>query len=116
MITVGLTAVASNSNINSLVDTEIFYRSEGSLTAVNSPVPVTKWHLHVILWANTPDIPQRGLQKFETEDGMWARGFSYGASNSFGPWSKVANYKSGLVESVNSLTGVVTVTLNTTGT
>lgn len=114
-ITVAVSAVASNSNLNNLVDTEIRYRSEGSTTAVNAPVAATKWHLEVILWSNTPDIPQRGLQKFETEQGLWTRSFSYGASNSFGPWTKAASYTTGVVESVNSATGVVTVTLQTSG-
>jgi len=103
--------VASNSNLNSLTDQDSLFRSEGSLTAVNAPVSATKWFLTVYLWANTPDIPQRGLQKFETEDGLWTRSFSYGASTSFGAWTKAASYNSDIVESVNSATGAVIISL-----
>lgn len=110
------TAVASNSNLNSLVGGGVFYRSTGSLTAVNAPVGATKWFLTDITWGDGPDVPQRGMQKFETETGLWVRSYSYGGSVSLGSWAKAASYNTGVVESVNSLTGAVTVTLNVAGT
>lgn len=86
--------VPSNSDLNTLIDQAQTFQSQGSLTAVNAPVSASKWFLTVYLWANGPgDVPQGGIQKFETENGLWIRSFSYlPPNNTFGAWDRATKY------------------------
>lgn len=98
--------------------------SEGVGAPQNAPIGQTDgWNLRVVYYEYGSSIGSitRVQNFFETEEGQWFRAGArphpaLSLSTSYSPWLKTASFTSPLVESVNSETGVVTVTLNTSGT
>lgn len=107
-------SVNSDADLNFCDEPSYFYLSKGSLTAVNSPVAVNRWVAEIFVQGNGPADMQGGYQRFTCNQGVWIRTMTYGEAppnHSFGPWVKTASM-SGFVESVNSTTGAVVVSIN----
>lgn len=95
-----------------------FVASDGWGTAQNGPVSTScQWSLRVNMndIGHAPHDIWPGTMTYENDDGRWVRRFSRDytdGSTSYGPWVPV--FGVGFVQSVNSATGVVSITVSGT--